>query len=150
VQKLAAWLGAFGEGFAVLAAAGGPDVHPHAVSKQADRDRWDRDVADFGKNQQELDGFFRAILDGKLTPEQVNKQAFTYFGEQGPWYTVGWKMAVTVERAYGRKKLVEVMCNAPALLPTYNAATAKLSALGGETLPRWSEEIIRALEPAMQ
>jgi len=150
VQKLAAWLGAFGEGFAVLAAAGGPDVHPHAVSKPADRDRWDRDMGYFNKNQQELDSFFRAILAGKLTPEQVNKQAFTYFGEQGPWYTVGWKMAVTIECAYGRKRLVEVMCNTPALPSTYNAAATQLSVSGGETLPRWSEEIIHALEPAVK
>jgi len=148
VQKLAEWLGAFGEGFAVLAAAGGPDVHPHAVSKPSDRDRWDRDMADFNKNQQELDGFFRAILGSKLTPEQVNQQAFTYFGEQGPWYTVGWKMAVTIERAYGRKRLIEVMCNAPALLATYNAAATQVSTSGGESLPRWSEEIIHGLEPA--
>jgi hypothetical protein len=146
VQKLAAWLGAFGEGFAVLAAAGGPDVHPHAVSKPEDRDRWDRDMADFNKNQQDLDGFFRKILNGTLTPEQADKQAFTYFGEQGPWYTVGWKMAVTIERAYGRKRLIEVMCNAPA--STYNAAATRLSASGGESLPRWSEEIIHRLEPA--
>jgi len=61
---------------------------------------------------------------------------------------VGWKMAVTIERAYGRKRLVEVTCNAPALLSTYNAAATRLSASGGESLPRWSEEIIRGLEPA--
>jgi hypothetical protein len=105
-------------------------------------------MTDFTKNQQELDRFFRAILEGKLTPEQVNKQAFTYFGEQGPWYTVGWKMAVTIERGYGRKRLVEIMCNTAALPSTYNAAAKQLSAPGGESLPHWSEEIIHALEPA--
>jgi hypothetical protein len=41
------WIGGFGEGFAMLAAAGGPDVHPHAVSASDERARWDKDVANF-------------------------------------------------------------------------------------------------------
>lgn len=150
VQQLANWIGAFGEGFAMLAAAGGPDVHPHAVSKQEDRERWDHDVADFRKNRQELDGFFRKILDGTLTEDQVNKQAFTYFGVQGPWYTVGWEMAVTIEKSYGRGRLIETMCRTPALLSTYNAAAIEASKTDktGEKAPvLWSPEIIKALEP---
>jgi hypothetical protein len=51
VQQLANWIGAFGEGFAMLAAAGGPDVHPHTTSKREDRERWDRDMANFGADQ---------------------------------------------------------------------------------------------------
>jgi Putative zinc dependent peptidase (DUF5700) len=150
VRELAQWTGAFGEGFAMLAAAGGPDVHPHAVSKAEDRQRWDRDVADFKKSQQELDLFFRKILSGELNDDQINKQAFSYFGEQGPWYTVGWKMAVTIEKAYGRPRLIEVMCNTPALFSTYNAAAVQLSAAGGQKPPLWSPEIVRALEPLAQ
>jgi hypothetical protein len=150
VQQLATWIGAFGEGFAMLAAAGGLDIHPHAASKQEDRQRWDRDVADFRKNQQELDGFFRKILEGTLTKEQANKQAFTYFGVQGPWYTVGWEMAVTIERVYGRRRLIETMCTTPALLSTYNTAAIEASKTGktGEKTPvLWSPEVIKALEP---
>jgi hypothetical protein len=146
VQQLARWTGAFGEGFAMLAAAGGPDVHPHATSKQEDRARWDRDMAKFGADQKELDQFFRRILTGELTKEQVNKQASTYFGIQGPWYTVGWKMAVTIEQAYGRPRLIESMCNAPSLLATYNdAVSAAHSKDGPPSL--WSPAIIKALAP---
>jgi Putative zinc dependent peptidase (DUF5700) len=150
VQELAKWIGAFGEGFAMLAAAGGPDVHPHAVSKAEDRQRWDRDMADFRTNQQELDLFFRKILKGELTQEQADKQAFTYFGVQGPWYTVGWKMAVTIEKAYGRRRLIEVICNGPALLATYNAAVSTVSKPGDEPPALWSAEIIKALQPITQ
>jgi hypothetical protein len=46
-RTVSAWLGAFGEGFAVLAAAGGPAVHPHATGTAEDRARWDEDVANF-------------------------------------------------------------------------------------------------------
>jgi hypothetical protein len=45
VQTALKLVGAFGEGFAMLAAAGGPDVHPHAVSGADERARWDTDVA---------------------------------------------------------------------------------------------------------
>ena len=38
-QMVLKWIGGFGEGFAMLAAAGGPDVHPHAVSSAEDRAR---------------------------------------------------------------------------------------------------------------
>src|SRR5882724_10826476 len=144
VQEAAKWIGAFGEGFAMLAAAGGADVHPHAVSKQADRERWDRDVANFTKDQQDLDLFFRKILSGELTQEKADEQAFTYFGEQGPWYTVGWKMAVTIEKAYGRQRLIETMCDRTTLFSTYNSAGGKLDA-SGDRLPRWSDQTIKAL-----
>jgi len=147
VRTLVNWIGAFGEGFAMLAAAGGPDVHPHAVSKAEDRERWEADMSDFRKNQKELDGFFRNILDGTLTLEQARQQGFTYFGVQGPWYTVGWKMAVTIEKAYGRKRLIEVMCNAPALLATYNTAVTEGAKPGEEPPALWSQEIIKALAP---
>jgi len=150
VQQMAKWIGAFGEGYAMLAAAGGPHVHPHAASKPEDRQRWDRDMADFRKNQQELDGFFRKILRGEMTAEQADKQAYTYFGIQGPWYTVGWKMAVTIEETYGRPRLIELMCNGPAVLATYNAAAAKSSKPGDEPPALWSPEIVKALEPIGQ
>src|SRR4026209_188662 len=40
-QTMVTWMGAFGEGFAMLAATGGPGVHPHAVSDEKERARWD-------------------------------------------------------------------------------------------------------------
>ncbi len=43
-QTVLKWIGAFGEGFAMLAAAGGPNVDPHAVSPAAERSRWDKDL----------------------------------------------------------------------------------------------------------
>jgi hypothetical protein len=55
-QTLLTWIGGFGEGFAMLAAAGGPDVHPHAVSSAEDRARWDRDVANFNEDLKQVEG----------------------------------------------------------------------------------------------
>jgi Putative zinc dependent peptidase (DUF5700) len=135
------WMGAFGEGLAMLAAAGGPDVHPHAVSPAPDRERWDRDVARFPEDLRKVDAFFRDILAGKLSEEEAQKTASSFYGEQGPWYTVGWKMAVTIEKALGRDRLLASACDPRKLLPAYNEATRKL----GE-MPTWSEEVVKAGE----
>ena len=58
-QTVLTWIGAFGEGFAMLAAAGGPNAHPHAVSRVEDRLRWDKDVANFNKDLETVQTLFR-------------------------------------------------------------------------------------------
>ena len=140
-QSVIQWIGAFGEGFAMLAAAGGPDVHPHAASKPEDRARWDRDVANFNDDLKKVEGFFNDVLAGKLSKEEEQKAAFSFFGVQGPWYTVGWKMAVTIEKTYGRAKLIEAMCDQRTLLPIFNLAAARTN----RSLSTWSPQIIEAI-----
>jgi hypothetical protein len=55
-------------------------------------------------------------------------------------------MAVTIEKEYGRQKLIETICSAPALLSTYNDAVA--DAKSKDDVPAvWSQEIIKALAP---
>ena len=67
-------MGAFGEGIAMLAAAGGPDIHPHAAGKAEDRERWDRDVARFPEDLRKLDAFFRDVLSGKLSEDEAARK----------------------------------------------------------------------------
>ncbi len=111
-QLAAGWMGAFGEGFAMLAAAGGPDAHPHAVSGDEERSRWDRDVARFNDDLRRLDQFFLDVIEGKLASEDsVRRVAMTFYGVQGPWYTVGWKMATTIEQQLGRDELIQCLTN---------------------------------------
>jgi hypothetical protein len=141
-QTLLTWIGGFGEGFAMLAAAGGPNVHPHAVSSVEDRARWDKDVANFNDDLKKVDVFFTEILQGKLTEEQTRTRGFSFFGVQGPWYTVGWRMAVLIEKTYGRKKLIECMCDQRLLLPTYNRAAAKFNRRSNKPLALWSPAVV--------
>jgi hypothetical protein len=137
------WLGAFGEGVAMLAAAGGPDVHPHALSPVEDRLRWDRDVANSAADLRRLEAFFLDMLDHRLTdPDSTRQAAMAFFGVQGPWYTVGWLMASTVERAAGRPALVETLCDPVRLLRRYNAVA---ESPGYSALPRWSEGLLTRL-----
>ncbi|HXG63731.1 MAG TPA: DUF5700 domain-containing putative Zn-dependent protease [Blastocatellia bacterium] len=145
VQNVLKWVGAFGEGFAMLAAAGGPDVHPRAASKGEQRARWDQDMTNYHENLKQVEKFFLDVLEGRLTKEEEQKAGFSFFGYQGPWYTVGWKMAVTIEKAYGRERLIECFCDQRKLLPTYNQAAAEYNRSAREPLALWSAALIGRL-----
>jgi hypothetical protein len=132
------WLGAFGEGLAMLAAAGSPEVHPHRDSPPEDRARWDRDSKNLAEDMRAVETFLLAVVNGDLDEKQRSEKGMSFFGVQGPWYTVGWRMAVTVEKAKGRAELVECMRDMRRLLFSYNDA-AKASGL-----PLWSEELLNA------
>jgi Putative zinc dependent peptidase (DUF5700) len=136
-QAALTWIGAFGEGFAMLAAAGSPDIHPHAVSGAEEQATWDRSVADASADRRKLEGFFLDVLEKQLTGNQLREAGFRFFGVQGPWYTVGWQMAVTIERAFGRARLVEAFCDPRKLLTTYNEAVVKDVSLASKP-GRWS------------
>lgn len=143
VQAVLNWIGAFGEGFAMLAAAGGPGVHPHAASSVEERAEWDRGIAQYSKDRQQVEAFFVDVLSGHLTGEAVQKTAFSFFGTQGPWYTVGWTMAVTIERSFGRDVLVDAFCDPRKLLRVYNDALANTAPT--PSTDRWTETLINQI-----
>jgi hypothetical protein len=146
IRTLVRRMGGFGEGLAMLAAAGSPDTHAHSKSDVATRERWDRDVANHQENLRLLEKFFLDVAELRVTsPDSVNTLANQFYGEQGPWYTVGWKMAVVIEKRFGRARLVSVMCNPPALLRTYNEAAAIQNRSGIERLPSWSDKLLELL-----
>lgn len=136
------WISAFGEGMAMLAAAGGPEVHPHAVSPAPDRDRWDHDVAQFDADLRKVEAFLLALAQGRLQGDAAQAQGMAFFGVQGPWYTVGWRMAVTIERAFGRAALLDCMRDPRLLLPTFNRAVQTRKEAGAS----WSSELLLALK----
>ena len=146
LQTVITLVGAFGEGFAMLAAAGGPDTHPHAVSGTEERARWDSDIANFDDDLRKVEKFYLDILANRLTEDQIGATASSFFGVQGPWYTVGWKMAVVIEKTYGRRKLIECICDQRKLLRSYNNAAKKYNRRRHERLPLWSESLVKAIE----
>jgi hypothetical protein len=147
VQTARGWLGAFGEGVAVLAAAESPERPPHAVSDSTERARWDRDYANVADDLKQIESFVLDVVGGRLAdPAAIRQRAMSFFGEaQGPWYTVGYLMASTIERVQGRRSVVEVLCHPAALLTRYNAAATALEARTGERMPRWSSEVLNRL-----
>lgn len=143
----AGWMRAFGEGFAMLAAAGGTEVHPHIASPDSTRARWDSTMGHFNRDLDTLAAFFGKILSGELHPDSVRAVASTFYGIQGPWYTVGWKMAVTIEERFGHAELVRCITDPRRLLMRYNAAAAERNWSRGEALALWPRELIAALDP---
>lgn len=141
-QTVLTWIGGFGEGFAMLAAAGGASVHPHEVSEAAERERWDRDLRNFNADLKKVENFFVRVLEGKLSGDDVSKEGFSFFGVQGPWYTVGWRMSALIEETFGKQKLIEVMCDQRLLLSTYNEAAASYNRKAKEPLAVWSESVL--------
>jgi hypothetical protein len=146
-RQAASWIGAFGEGLAVLAAAGSPDVHPMRDFPEADRVRWDQDQDAFDQHLAQIDGFLTDLVSGGFArPEVADRVAFGFFGYRGPWYTVGWRMGALVERRFGRAVLLECMADPRQLLVRYNRAAAEANATGGAVpLPLWSEQLLAAV-----
>ena len=145
VKPAVDWMGAFGEGFAMLAAAGGPDVDPQATSSAKDQARWNHDMANFGQDLESLQDFFLDVINGQLaTKEKIDGKAFTFFGTQGPWYTVGYTMAVIVEKRYGRKVLIDCMLDPRELLARYNLAADAINRHDPkEHLTLWSPKLMQ-------
>lgn len=145
VKTALTWTGAFGEGFAMLAAAGGPDIHPHAVSNSEERARWDKDVANFNDDLKKVEKFLLDVLDGRLTGAEAQKAGFAFFGTQGPWYTVGWQMSVLIEKTYGKAALIESFCDQRKLLLTYNRAAGEHNRKSPKPLNVWSKSLFDRL-----
>jgi Putative zinc dependent peptidase (DUF5700) len=145
VQSAIEWIGAFGEGFAMLAAAGGPDVHPHAVSQPKERARWDRDMANYNEDLKKVEKFLLDVLENRLSKEAQEETSSAFFGIQGPWYTVGWKMAAIIEKRFGRAKLIECICDQRQLLSTYNRAAEEYNRSAREPLALWSAALVERI-----
>lgn len=142
---------AFGEGFAMLAAAGGPAEDPHAASSAQEHARWDHDMADFDRDLQAVNTFFVDVLNGKFAShDAIEEKASSFYGVQGPWYTVGYKMAVMVEKRFGREELIKTMLDARRLLVLYNQSAVEQNAAGKEQLPLWSDEVLKQVNATVQ
>jgi hypothetical protein len=151
INTALAWMSGFAEGRAVLAAAGSPSVHPHAVSDSAERAVWERDVGRIERDMRTMEAFFLRILNGAISQREQQQIGMSFVATdtvpQGPFYTVGWLMSSTIERHLGRTRLVASICDPLAFLRDYNRAAAVENRTRNPPLPIWSEEILQRLTP---
>jgi hypothetical protein len=134
-SRVAKWMGAFGEGEAMLAAAGGPDADPVATASAELKENWQRGEREFNADLGKVSGFFQQVLNGKLQGDAIVQEGSGFFGLQGPWYSVGYKMAVMVEKRYGRAALIDCMRDPRLLLVRYNAAAKEINGRSTTTEP---------------
>lgn len=135
VDAVTQWLGAFGEGFAVLAAAGGPDRDAQSHASSEVQAEWKSQLAHLDKHFRDVETFLHDVANG-LPDDEQRRRASAFYGVQGPWYSVGWKMAVVIEKSLGRDVLIAAMCDRSKLLSTYDTAADVWFERTGERLPR--------------
>jgi hypothetical protein len=146
-RAAAEWMGGFGEGLAMLAAAGSPEVNPVATYKPELQAEWKRDMTNFNSDLNKVQQFFLDVAEGRVTDkDEIRKRGFEFFGSIGPWYSVGYKMATMVEKRYGREALIDCMLDFRKLLASYNQAAAEQNARGGEQLALWSPELLKQVK----
>ena len=73
------WIGAFGEGFAMLGAAGGPDIDPHAASSPKEHARWEHDMGQFNGDLQAVNQFFLDVLNAKFASSDAIEEKGKFF-----------------------------------------------------------------------
>ena len=144
-RKAARWMGAFGEGIAVLAAAGSPDVQPLLASPLRDRLNWDLEMERVDAHMHDLNQFFIDTIHGDLLHDAVAHEGALFFGYRGPWYTAGYLMAATIEKQLGRAALVETLKDAREFVARYNEAAGIQKARGGRNVPLFSPEVLEAV-----
>ena len=103
-------------------------------------------MANFNLDLESLQQFFLDVIDQRLVgKDRIDEKAYTFFGVQGPWYTVGYKMAVVVEKRYGRSRLIECMLDPREFLASYNRAAMEMNTSGKEKLALWSPELMQRI-----
>ena len=149
--EVAGWIVGFGEGMAMLAAAGGPAVHPHTGRDLREWIVWERDIARFNEDLERIEAFFLEILAGELDAEAQRVRFFELINTedvpQGAFYTVGWKMAALVEQGLGRQAVIDAICHPPTLLSAYNEVARSAPRSDGGSLATWSEDLVQAVFP---
>jgi hypothetical protein len=148
-DRVKMWMGAFGEGWAMLAAAGGPGADPHAADDSVGYRTWNRDYPHVATDMRALDTFFGSVLDRHLArPDTIQAVAMSFFGTaQGPWYTVGYLMVRTIEMAKGRPALLQTLCDPVRLVLVYQTV-ARDRNRQGDHLPLWSPSLVARLASA--
>jgi hypothetical protein len=146
VRLAVKWMGAFGEGEAMLAAAGSTDRHPHWEDDAIARARWDSDFMHFNADLKSVEALLLDILDGKLTTDaEIQKRAAPFWGYQGAWYTVGYEIAALVDKRFGRKSFDECLLDPRLLLLRYNQVAKEANA-NGASLETWSPDLLEKLQ----
>jgi Putative zinc dependent peptidase (DUF5700) len=91
---------------------------------------------------EDLNQFFIDTIHGDLRNDAVAHEGCTFFSYRGPWYTVGYMMATTMEKQLGRAALIETLKDACQFVVRYNEAANALHEKGEKKAPFFSAELL--------
>ena len=143
IKELLRFTQPLGEGYAMLAAAGGPHIHPNDHDPEL-KTFWDQRMVSYDQDFYAVNRFFCDLLAEKYDQEEAMEKGFEMMGIQGPWYTVGWKTATVIELVFGKRCLIQCIADPAQLFSTYNRATRVYNQNHGTSLPTWSLELVEA------
>ncbi len=148
-QKVIEWTNAFGEGFAMLAAAKGLENHPNKFDEDL-KSKWDKNMENYNKDFHKIQNFLLNILEGHFADDQklYNRgfQLMTNNGGQGSWYTVGYQIAIIIEREAGHDVLIDCMKDLTKIYFQYNNLVEIYNKKRNEDLPKWNDKILTSLK----
>ena len=144
-KRLHFWTGAFGEGLAVLAAPGSPEVAPNQYGPPETKlgPRYEQ----FQPGSRSLERIFPRSDRRTLQGNAANQKAYTFFGDiQGldTRLATRWRPCSS---SFGRASLMECMLDRRLLLQRYNHAAEELNASGKDRLALWSPQVLKAVLP---
>lgn len=67
----------------MLAAAGGPDVHPHTFSSPEERVRWHNDMLNLNDDLKKVETFFINVLTNRLIKDEVLEAVLRFIASRG-------------------------------------------------------------------
>ena len=148
-QKMIEWTNAFGEGFAMLAAAGIIDEHPNNFSEESKK-LWDENIKNFNTDFKKIENFLLNILyENFHNDKELYNKGFELMvsnGGQGSWYTVGYKIAKVIEKTANRKVLIDCMDDLTKLYTVYNELVLEYNKKQKGNLKHFHNDIIRGLK----
>ncbi|HXH61372.1 MAG TPA: DUF5700 domain-containing putative Zn-dependent protease [Fimbriimonadaceae bacterium] len=135
------WLGAFGEGYAVLAAAGDTKTDPMLYYSQDVKDAFKHGMDHLAEDMGRIESFVLDTTSEKIKGDEVQNRAVQFYGTQGPWYSVGYRVAIEIENTFGRETLLSCYSDPRKLMPLYNEAVD----IRKDGSPKWSAKVLNAL-----
>lgn len=141
LQEAWKWAGALGEGYAVLAAASDRN-RPVNAAKEDVKAAWDDGMSHLARDLSLVARFLSGTATGEWDIDAAGAKAREFYGTQGPWYTVGFVVATTIEEAFGRRALIKVYEDPRQVFTQYNAAVRKLK----KDLPVWPQTLINSMK----
>ena len=94
-----------------------------------------------------LEAFLIDVADGRTVGEEAQKRGMAFVSAedvpQGAFYSVGWFMAVAVERHLGREAVIAAACDHGRLLTEYQSVARGRT---DSALPPWSDRLLQVLD----